>query len=256
MTINLMHLLYLGLGLFGLSYLFIGGFRSRVNHLVRTKLFGWMDSQTTPREKAKDDGEQAIKDQKAALAKAMKLMEEQEENVVSVSATATTSQKELDRRKTAVETAVTNYNDGKRFGMTNEQLDELALKVKAAKADVAEQEANLKLNQAAAKRAQASLKDATDKVEKFAKNILSNEQKLKLADVLNTQTELDKLTNSIDSLLSDAGKANAEVERILAEAEERQKLGKDTTAEELERRRREEEARKQREELDGKPAQS
>lgn len=252
MTVNLTHLILIALGLFVALIAFFPGIRAGIARWIRVRVGGKVDDSVTPGEKAKDEGEQAIAAQKKALVAAIDLMEKQKENVVTVSATATTSQTTVNKKKDALASAVKDYNDGKELKMSDEQLNDLALKVKTAREAVATAEANLKIAQANAKKAAGSLKSATEKVQKFQENILSNEQKLVLAAVINTQTELDNLTDSIDNVLSEAGKANDTVDRILAEAEARQNLGKDTTAEELERRRKEKEAQEERDRLDGK----
>lgn len=252
MTLNIMHLIYLVLGAFSVAYILLPKFRANINQLVRVTWNNWFGGQVSNRDKAKDEGEQAINKQKKALQEAIVLLKQQKESVVQLTAKATTAGQELSRRKAAVEKAVTDYNDSKALGMSNADLDKFALKVKEARDAVTAQQANVTLAQANANRANSSLQSTTDKINKFGQQILDNESKLALADALNIQAAAEEMTANIDSLLSQAGSANAEVERILAEADARTKVGKDTSAEELERLRKEAEAKAERDRLDGK----
>lgn len=252
MTIDLTTLLLVGLGLVGGVLVFFPKIRASVAQWIRVKLGGKINDQTTPREKAKDEGEQAIEAQKKALAAAVKLMKEHKEGVVKVTGNATIEKNKLTAAQDAVNVAVKDYNDAKELKASNETLDDLALKVKTAREAVTKQEAKLALANAAAKRAASSLKTAKANVEKLAQNIDDNESTLALADVLNTETELDEMTNAIDGLLSESKKAQETVDRILAEAQARQDLNKDKSKDELEELRRKKEAQEERDRLDGK----
>lgn len=248
MTLNIMHLIYFVSAAFGIALIVSPKFRQ----IIRVRINALLGRQLSEKDKAKDEGEQAIGKQKKALKDAVELLKTQKESVVKLTAVATTAGQELQRRKDAVDTAVKNYNDGKALQMADADLNKLALKVKEARDAVASQEANVKLAQANATAAAASLASTSAKIQKFGTQIQDNESKLALADALNTQAAVEEMTANIDSVLSEAGNANAEIDRILAEADARTKVGKDTTAEELERRRREKEAQDERDRLDGK----
>jgi hypothetical protein len=252
MSINILNLVYLVIGAISVAYILLPKFRANVNQLARVTWNKWFRTQVSNRDKAKDEGEQAIDKQKKARDAAIALLKEQKESVVKLSATATITSNELRRRQDAVTAAIKDYNDAKELKMSDADLDKLALKVKSARDAVSTQEANVKLAQANANRAAASLTSTTEKLQKFDQQILDNQDKLALADALNIQAQAEELTASIDSMLSSAGEANKEIDRILAEADARTKVGKDTTTDELERRRREKEAQDERDRLDGK----
>lgn len=252
MTIDLTTLLLVGLGLVGGVLLFFPKIRSGVARWIRVNIGGAVEDSVSPGDKAKDEGEQAVEEQKKLLAAAVKVLKQQKEGVVTVTAKATTEKDKMTALQTGVDTAVKNYNDAKELKASNATLDELALKVKAARQAVTDQEADLALANASAKAAATSLKKARENVEKLSKNIKSNEAKLALADVMNKQSELDEMTNAIDGLLSQSAKANETVDRILAEAKARQDLDKDTAQEELDELRRKKDAQDERDRLDGK----
>ena len=240
MTLNLTSIIYLAVGLIAAVYVFVPAFRAQVNQLFRVtwgKIFG---SAVSPIDRQKDQYKQAVE-----------LLKQQKESVVKLTATADLAGQDLTKRNAKVTDAIKKYTDAKDLKMDDAALNKYALAVKEAKDGVESQKANVELANANVKRATESLARTAEKINKFGQHIQDNAGKLALAEALNIQAKAEELAGSIDNVLSDAGQADQEIDRILAEANARSNMNAGDPADaELDKRRKEKEAADERAKLD------